>query len=69
MRELLWTMDHAERHLGGARAARYVRKFYPWYLERLGVRGTDADALQRTETLGEARGLLMGLAEALPIAA
>jgi tRNA-dihydrouridine synthase B len=69
VRELLWTMDHAERHLGSARAARYVRKFYPWYLERLGVRGTDADALQRTETLGEARGLLMGLAEALPVVA
>jgi tRNA-dihydrouridine synthase B len=69
VRELLWTMDQAERHMGGARAARYARKFYPWYLERLGVRGTDADALQRTETLAEARGLVAGLAEALPLAA
>src|SRR4051812_40153921 len=69
VRELLWTMDQAERHLGGPRAARYVRKFYPWYLERLGVRGADADVLQRTETLDEARGLVMGLAEALPLAA
>jgi tRNA-dihydrouridine synthase B len=69
VQELLWTMDQAERHLGGPRAARYARKFYPWYLERLGVRGADADALQRTETLDEARGLVMGLAEALPLAA
>src|SRR4051812_23019116 len=43
LRELLWTMARAERHLGDARAARYTRKFYPWYLERLGIRGADAD--------------------------
>ena len=24
------------------RAARYLRKFYPWYLERLGIRGAEA---------------------------
>ena len=54
--ELLWTMDRAEEHLGERRAARYARKFYPWYLERLGVRGREADAFQRTESLdrGEA---------------
>ena len=56
--ELLWTMDRAEEHLGPQRAARYARKFYPWYLERLGVRGRDADAFQRTESLDEARQLL-----------
>jgi tRNA-dihydrouridine synthase B len=58
VRELLWTMDRAERHLGARRAAQYARKFYPWYLERLGVHGPDADAFQRTEALDEARTML-----------
>ena len=49
--ELLWTMDRAAEHLGPERAARYLRKFYPWYLERLGVRGPRADAFQRTVSL------------------
>ena len=63
VRELLWTMEQAELHLGERRAARYARKFYPWYLERLGVRGPEADALQRTEGLDEARSLVSALAE------
>jgi tRNA-dihydrouridine synthase B len=56
--ELLWTMECASEHLGPERAARYARKFYPWYLERLGVRGVDAHAFQRTASLGQARDLL-----------
>ena len=28
-------------------AARYARKFYPWYLDHLGVRGPEADAFRR----------------------
>ena len=67
--ELRWTMARAEEHLGPVRAARYMRKFYPWYLERLGVRGPAAAAFQRTETLDEARRLLTALAEPLPAAA
>jgi nifR3 family TIM-barrel protein len=67
--ELLWTMDQAERHLGSKRAARYARKFYPWYLERLGIGGPEADAFQRAETLAQARALVAGLAEAVPLAA
>ena len=62
VRELLWTMERAERHLGEQRAARYARKFYPWYLERLGIRGAEADVLQRTETLDDARTLVTSLA-------
>jgi tRNA-dihydrouridine synthase B len=69
VRELLWTMERAERHLGERRAARYVRKFYPWYLERLGVTGSRADAFQRTEDLDEARTLVADLAEAPALAA
>ena len=45
-----------------ARAARNLRKFYPWYLERLGITGTDADAFQRTESLDEVRERLLALA-------
>jgi tRNA-dihydrouridine synthase B len=67
--ELLWTMARAEEHLGPERAARYARKFYPWYLERLGVRGPDAHAFQRAESLDRARELLGSLSEPLPAAA
>jgi nifR3 family TIM-barrel protein len=56
--ELLWTMDRAAEHLGPQRAARYMRKFYPWYLERLGIRGGEADRYQRLATLDEVRELL-----------
>ena len=31
-------IDRAVEHLGAERAGRYLRKFYPWYLERLGRR-------------------------------
>src|SRR5262245_7046902 len=44
--ELLWVIDRAEEHLGIERAARYLRKFYPWYLERLGADKETAAALQ-----------------------
>jgi nifR3 family TIM-barrel protein len=67
--ELLWTMDRSEEHLGPQRAARYARKFYPWYLERLGVRGPAADAFQRTASLDQARGLLTAATEPLAAAA
>ena len=67
--ELLWTMAGAERHLGPGRAARYARKFYPWYLHRLGISGTEADAFQRTEALPDARQLLAARAVTMPAAA
>jgi tRNA-dihydrouridine synthase B len=59
--ELLWVMDRAEEHLGSDRAARYLRKFYPWYLERLGAEGSIASAFQGTENLDDARSLVAGL--------
>jgi nifR3 family TIM-barrel protein len=58
--ELEWVLDSAERHWGAERAARNLRKFYPWYLERLGVRGPDADAFQRTDSLDQVRAMLSG---------
>ena len=56
--ELGWVIDRAEEHWGPVRAARNLRKFYPWYLARLGVEGTEADRFQRTESLDAARRLL-----------
>ncbi len=60
--ELGWTIDRAVEHLGEARAARYLRKFYPWYVPRLGSDHADAralqEALQRADTVAEARRLL-----------
>jgi tRNA-dihydrouridine synthase B len=62
LRELDWVMDAAAEHFGPERAARYLRKFYPWYLERLGAAGKAAkDALQRTSSLAHAQALLGAL--------
>jgi tRNA-dihydrouridine synthase B len=68
--ELLWVIDRGEEHLGADRAARYLRKFYPWYLERLGADKATAAALQESEHLAEARRLVQDLgASAAAIAA
>jgi tRNA-dihydrouridine synthase len=63
--ELLWIMDRAEEHFGD-RAARYLRKFYPWYLERLEVGRREADRFQRVEALDEARGMVRALRSPAP---
>jgi tRNA-dihydrouridine synthase len=50
--ELDWVIDRAIEHLGEERAGRYLRKFYPWYLERLGfARGrAGRELLQELQT-------------------
>ncbi|HEX3294176.1 MAG TPA: tRNA-dihydrouridine synthase [Solirubrobacterales bacterium] len=67
--ELLWVIDRAEEHLGQDRAARYLRKFYPWYLERLDADKETAAALQQSEGLAEARRLVDELATPTAVAA
>ena len=62
--ELLWVVDRAEEHMGDERAARYLRKFYPWYLDRLGASSEVAAALQSSDELDSARELIGGLAPA-----
>jgi tRNA-dihydrouridine synthase B len=64
--ELDWVMDRAQEHLGAERAARYLRKFYPWYLERLSDEHVSAlgggarlrASLQTAATLDEVCSLL-----------
>ena len=53
-------IDRAEEHLGH-RACHYLRKFYPWYLDRLGAPKAVANRLQRIEQLPEVRELLRAL--------
>ena len=55
--ELDWVMDAAIEHLGRERAARYLRKFYPWYAERLFGRPPKGllAALQTAPTVESAR--------------
>jgi tRNA-dihydrouridine synthase B len=60
--ELDWTIQRAVEHLGEPRATRYLRKFYPWYVPRLGLEPAAArglqEALQSAETLALVRDLL-----------
>jgi tRNA-dihydrouridine synthase B len=57
--ELHWTIERAVEHLGEPRATRYLRKFYPWYVARLGLDATTAKhlnaSLQTAGTLRDAR--------------
>jgi tRNA-dihydrouridine synthase B len=61
-------MDRAVEHLGGPRAGRYLRQFYPWYVERLGAEKTVRQALQQTSSVEEARAVLNAFGD-LPKAA
>jgi hypothetical protein len=54
-------MDRVEEHLGPVRAGRYLRKFYPWYVERLGAGKALQQELQRTDAVDEARRVLDGV--------
>jgi tRNA-dihydrouridine synthase len=66
--ELDWVIDCAVDHLGKDRATRYLRKFYPWYVERLLAQKPASDArrngrallaaLQTAPTIEAARALM-----------
>ena len=66
--ELRWVMDRAVEHLGAERAGRYLRKFYPWYLERMDAPKALQQAMQSTADVTEARAVL-GALDALAAAA
>jgi tRNA-dihydrouridine synthase len=59
--EMLWVMDRAEEHLGPVRAARYLRKFYPWYLERFDADRATTAAFQESDDLDQARSMALEL--------
>ena len=48
-------IDRAVEPLGPERAARYLRKFYPWYVQRLGGDAGLQDVLARSPTVDAAR--------------
>ena len=59
-------MDRAVEHLGEPRAARYLRKFYPWYLERSRRARSTTTSFQESDDLDEARSLVAGWALGRP---
>ena len=73
LHELHWTLDRAVEHLGAERASRYLRKFYPWYVLRLGLDRLHAkqlgESLQQAPSLGEVEALLAGELSVVPAAA
>jgi tRNA-dihydrouridine synthase B len=69
-RELEWVIAQAEDHLGTERAGRYLRKFYPWYADTLGLTRREREPLVTAPTTAHARAALSALAgRKIPIAA
>jgi tRNA-dihydrouridine synthase B len=68
--ELDWVIQRAVEYMGEERAGRYLRKFYPWYVTRLGLERAQSrslqEALQTAPALADARALLAGVPTALP---
>jgi nifR3 family TIM-barrel protein len=58
--ELDWLIDRAVEHFGPPRAARWLRKAYPWYVERLGGGKPLQATLQATDSIEAARAVLRG---------
>lgn len=72
--EFDWLLDRTAEHLGAERAGRYLRKHYPWYVERLAGLGFPAAAgtpdkqlqaaLQQSDEIESARALVRAAAAA-----
>jgi tRNA-dihydrouridine synthase B len=60
--ELLWVIDCGEQHLGVERAGRYLRKFYPWYADTMGLTRRERNELVTAPTTDHARRAIHGLA-------
>jgi tRNA-dihydrouridine synthase B len=59
--ELDWVIAAAEDHLGVERAGRYLRKFYPWYAERLPLTKREREPLITAPTTALARQAWSGI--------
>ena len=55
-------IDRAEEHLGSERAGRYLRKFYPWYADTMGLTKREMQPLVTAPTTSHARPALEALA-------
>jgi len=53
--ELEWVIAAAEDHLGPERAGRYLRKFYPWYADTMGLTKRQRHALVSAPSTSHAR--------------
>jgi tRNA-dihydrouridine synthase B len=62
--ELRWVIGCAEEHLGVDRAGRYLRKFYPWYADRLRVPRQEKQPLASAPTTAHAREALSAIVHA-----
>jgi tRNA-dihydrouridine synthase B len=62
--ELEWVIARAEEHLGTDRAGRYLRKFYPWYADTMGLTKREREPLVSAPTTAHARAALASLAGA-----
>jgi tRNA-dihydrouridine synthase B len=56
--ELEWVVERCVEHLGDQRAARYLKKFHPWYVDRLGESSATQDALQRADSIPRQREII-----------
>jgi len=68
MDELLWVIDCAEDHMGTDRAGRYLRKFYPWYLDRVDVPKLVRSELCQTAGLDRSREIVREIRDGEPVA-
>jgi tRNA-dihydrouridine synthase B len=59
--ELDWIIAAAEDHLGTERAGRYLRKFYPWYADTMGLKRREREPLVTAPTTAHARAALAAL--------
>jgi tRNA-dihydrouridine synthase len=64
--ELEWVIDAAEDHLGSERAGRYLRKFYPWYAERLGLSKDVVEGLVTAPSTTDVRALIRASTYPIP---
>ena len=60
--ELEWIIACAEDHLGVERAGRYLRKFYPWYADSMGLNRGEREPLVTAPTTVHARSALAQIA-------
>jgi tRNA-dihydrouridine synthase B len=56
--ELDWVIERACEHMGRERGARYLRKFYPWYVVSLGGGRALQAAVQQALSIDEVRELI-----------